>query len=376
MNHVRRVAWASAVYALIVACILGVAWSKWPRPLPPPPAPADTAPTEVRLDSALALRRDPNAAGCDQVRAPGRDFADVHLAVAGMDTGLQAVGCDDRTREFTFLFRHTRPNGLAPEADEAVWAKMIGRPLEIDLYQGRRLGYDLRWVREGSPMQHLSLGQGPLVLRVFQWWSPAAILLVLYVWSVLAYLARWTALIRDAAPPDTPLVRRTFSLAKAQMAWWFAIVFAAFVFLWLVTGEAPSISGQALALLGLSSATTMASTALVPSAPSNRGSAGEFFTDLLSDEHGVAIHRFQMLVMTIALGLIFLFDVATKLVMPEFDGSLITLLGISSATYVGLKIPEQRAGATPPPPPDAPPAPLPVPAPVPAPLPDPAPPTS
>jgi hypothetical protein len=41
----------------------------------------------------------------------------------------------------------------------------------------------------------------------------------------------------------------------------------------------------------------------------------------------------------------FLIHVATRLTMPEFDASLLTLLGISAGTYVGLKIPEDQGGA-------------------------------
>ena len=126
------------------------------------------------------------------------------------------------------------------------------------------------------------------------------------------------------------------------MAWWFAIIFAAFVFLWLVTGELPTLSGQALALLGISSATTMASVGISADRTPAAGESGVFFRDLLSDANGITIQRFQMLVMTIALGLMFLIHVATRLTMPEFDASLLTLLGISAGTYVGLKIPEDR----------------------------------
>lgn len=129
------------------------------------------------------------------------------------------------------------------------------------------------------------------------------------------------------------------------MAWWFAIIFAAFVFLWLVTGEMPTLSGQALALLGISSATTMASVGISADRTPAAGESGVFFRDLLSDANGITIQRFQMLVMTIALGLMFLIHVATRLTMPEFDASLLTLLGISAGTYVGLKIPEDQGGA-------------------------------
>lgn len=337
MNHVRRVGWATAVFAVVLILILWFGWKQWPS------MPSGEGQIPVHLDERIELPRDavPN---CDDIRGKASNFAGLRLAVEGMDTGLQAVGCEDGvTPMASFVLRREKHSGLTPQAEQAAWLALLGHPLETLGTAGRPLNYDVCWVREGLPTEHLSQGRPPMVLQIFQWWSPVALLLVLYVWAVLIYLARHTALIRDDALESTPLVQRTFSLSKTQMAWWFSIVFASFIFLWLVTGEVPTISPQALALLGISSATTMASTGIGAGRLSGGGTAGELFLDLLSDNHGVAIHRFQMVVMTAALGLIFLFDVVTKLTMPEFDASLLTLMGLSAATFVGLKISEQRA---------------------------------
>jgi hypothetical protein len=43
---------------------------------------------------------------------------------------------------------------------------------------------------------------------------------------------------------------------------------------------------------------------------------------------------------TIVLGIIFISSVYRNLAMPEFSGTLLTLMGISSGTYLGFKIPE------------------------------------
>ncbi len=65
-----------------------------------------------------------------------------------------------------------------------------------------------------------------------------------------------------------------------------------------------------------------------------------FWLDILSDAKGVSFHRFQMAAWTIVLGIIFIVQVYQFLAMPTFDGSLLTLLGISAGTYVALKGPE------------------------------------
>jgi hypothetical protein len=69
-----------------------------------------------------------------------------------------------------------------------------------------------------------------------------------------------------------------------------------------------------------------------------------FWTDVLTDANdGVSFHRFQMLVWTIILGIMFVHAVWHRLSMPEFSGTLLALLGISNGTYLGFKIPEQAS---------------------------------
>jgi hypothetical protein len=72
--------------------------------------------------------------------------------------------------------------------------------------------------------------------------------------------------------------------------------------------------------------------------PHTRG----FFRDLLSDAEGTAaLHRFQIFVWTIVLGIIFVVSVLTDLSMPEFSSTLLATMGISAGTYLGFKFPEK-----------------------------------
>jgi hypothetical protein len=63
--------------------------------------------------------------------------------------------------------------------------------------------------------------------------------------------------------------------------------------------------------------------------------------DLLSDENGISFHRFQMAIWTLALVLVFVRAVWTEILMPDFDTTLLGLMGISSGTYLGFKFPEK-----------------------------------
>jgi hypothetical protein len=78
--------------------------------------------------------------------------------------------------------------------------------------------------------------------------------------------------------------------------------------------------------------------ALVPPPPAvSKG----FLKDILSDGEGVAFHRFQRVVWTLVFGLVFARSVYRDLAMPNFDASLLGLMGLSSGTYIGFKFPEK-----------------------------------
>lgn len=63
--------------------------------------------------------------------------------------------------------------------------------------------------------------------------------------------------------------------------------------------------------------------------------------DIFCDGDGVSFHRFQMIVWTIVLGVVFVNAVHRDLAMPKFDSALLGLMGLSSGTYVGSKFPEK-----------------------------------
>ena len=54
-----------------------------------------------------------------------------------------------------------------------------------------------------------------------------------------------------------------------------------------------------------------------------------------------SFHRLQVVIWTMVLGVVFVQTVAQVMSMPEFPETLLTLLGISNATYLGFKIPEK-----------------------------------
>lgn len=71
-------------------------------------------------------------------------------------------------------------------------------------------------------------------------------------------------------------------------------------------------------------------------------------TDLLSEHGEVSFHRFQMMVWTLVLGLVFVHGVVTTFAMPDLDATLVGLMGIVGGTYIGFKLPatQLQTGAT------------------------------
>jgi hypothetical protein len=221
-----------------------------------------------------------------------------------------------------------------------------------------------------------------LTLGVYPRWAPAvtAGLIALVVGLIL--LGKYTTLLKDTSLGPDP--KAPFSLAKTQMAWWFALVVGAYLYIWLITGEYNPPTGSVLALIGISSATGRIALklelaalngrigALTQAAPppstelytelqqksfrANQVNAELaslppkratpvlkkwFLMDLISDGNGISFHRFQMVVWTAVLTVVFIRSVIRDLAMPDFDATLLGLMGISSGTYVGFKFPEK-----------------------------------
>jgi hypothetical protein len=66
--------------------------------------------------------------------------------------------------------------------------------------------------------------------------------------------------------------------------------------------------------------------------------SNNFFADILTNPSGeINLHRYQIFIWSVVLGLVFIYSVLTTLKMPEFDVNLLTLQGISSGTFLALK---------------------------------------
>ncbi|MBD2411053.1 hypothetical protein FACHB389_02905 [Nostoc calcicola FACHB-389] len=139
-----------------------------------------------------------------------------------------------------------------------------------------------------------------------------------------------------------------FSLSISQLAFWTLIIFGSYLVIYGITGNyANVLNEQSLVLLGINSVTAFGSSLIDGQGDESKRKGTQrvsegFFLDILSDINGVNFHRFQTFIWTVAIGLFFVWEVVKNLAMPEFDQTLLTLQGISSATYLGLRGQEQH----------------------------------
>lgn len=182
---------------------------------------------------------------------------------------------------------------------------------------------------------------------------------------ILLFCDRKYYMLRDisvAIPPP-------YSWSRVQLAWWTVIVLSAFTAIFLKTKDVPALDMSTVILLGISSATMAAARVIDvadqgnPLITRHQDSGGDnFFLDILSDQSGPGIHRFQTIVFNFVFGLWFITTVlhnfqacatCVNTIIPVISDNNLILLGLSSATYAAVKTQENKS--TPPPDTPAPP---------------------
>jgi hypothetical protein len=139
-----------------------------------------------------------------------------------------------------------------------------------------------------------------------------------------------------------------FSLTKVQFGLWTVIISSVYIYLSLCKGDCAetAINKTALVLMGIFAGTAVASSIIDKNEMSdnrprhqNTPSQG-FFIDILSDDNGISMHRFQNVAWTIIAITVYLYKVSqvtTGCQLPELSDTLLALTGISNATYLVLK---------------------------------------
>jgi hypothetical protein len=296
-----------------------------------------------------------------------QDRHDIILYMDGQALkGLYPESIDLLKNEVRFGLQRTDANRLA-------WAALLGIPKhavkKVALSVGIEDKYPIPTAIQGKNAFNL------IVIRPF--WFTACIVLMMVVSLWFWLKGRKSPMLRDPGPDPGPGRLRPYSLAKTQMAFWFFLIFWSFLIIWAITGAHDSVTNSVLALMGIGAGTALGVAAQNKGKESDSplfvkvsllelqkqdliakgGNTGainaqiwalapaskHFLTDILTDADGLSFHRFQLAVWTLVLGVIFVKEVYCNLAMPDFNETLLALMGISSGTYLGFMIPEDHS---------------------------------
>jgi hypothetical protein len=239
-----------------------------------------------------------------------------------------------------------------------------------------------------------------IIINLYPGYTPYVTAGLIIVLIGLIALGVKSNMLRDNPSGESdPKANYPYSLGRFQMAFWFYLVIAGYLYIWLLTGQSYTPTGSVLTLLGISSATGFAAAIVdrtkssdatnkrlsleiqksalesrireieathppdgsdlakqildkkdqlvqtnlqLASTPEPVASRSKnLLKDLFCDGDGVSFHRFQIIIWTIVLGIVFIKAVQSDLAMPDFDATLLGLMGLSSGTYIGFKFPEK-----------------------------------
>ena len=322
---------------------------------------------------------------CQWVQANKAEPANLRLYLAGALLDKSAPTVANLPQDYLKFDLELEPNVNRDQWIKILWTVRETRGHQINIAVG------------DPTRKEVFESQKFITFNVYPSYTPWVVAGLVFIAIAMIGLGWRTNLLRMPGPSTA--TNLPFSLGLVQMAWWFYLVVACFIYIWLVTGEYNTLTEGVLALMGISAATGLgaafvetqkregadtqrtallsqqhalqsritdiananpqagssldqelqakksdlakvtADIALLPAPPPTPVSKG-FIQDMLRDGDGVKFHRFQIVVWTGVLGIVFIRLVNKDLAMPEFSAMLLGLMGLSSGTYIGFKFPE------------------------------------
>ena len=184
--------------------------------------------------------------------------------------GLTATRFDPRQHALVFRLKRSDDNA-------AVWTALLGSAAAFHVPVRVSLGEKLATEKTFQPTIQGEDADATFQLQVISGWRLlTASVAVLVVAGLVWGRARHSTTLRDNLLPQVEPIRQPYSLGRWQMAFWFTLIFASFIFLLFLLGDYNTISPQALALMGISGATALAAVAVddykdTPADAANRG---------------------------------------------------------------------------------------------------------
>ena len=142
---------------------------------------------------------------------------------------------------------------LTPE-NKDVWIDLLGAPRGTKTPVAFSVG--LEGDDQFESAFHLN---NPLHLTVISpVYGVVAAIIVFVTLGLLIWLARTTNLIRETGTCPVAGKLKPYNLGRTQMAFWFFLIYASYLTIWLITDALDTITASLLALMGISGGTALA----------------------------------------------------------------------------------------------------------------------
>ena len=134
-----------------------------------------------------------------------------------------------------------------------VWIAILGEPHNTRKAVAFSVGLD-----NHGPFDTVFDQQHPIWLTVISpIYGVVSLVVVGVTFVLLIWLAHKTNLVRDGGLCPVPGKLRPYNLGRVQMAFWFFLIYASYVTIWLITNALDTITGSLLALMGISAGTAL-----------------------------------------------------------------------------------------------------------------------
>lgn len=134
-----------------------------------------------------------------------------------------------------------------------VWIDLLGAPTSMREAATLSVGLE-----DGSAFDSFHEKDHPVTLTVI---SPVyglvALAIILATLALLLWLVRNTNIVREPGPAPALGKRRPYNLGRAQMAFWFFLIYSSYIAIWLITSALDTITTSLLALMGISAGTAL-----------------------------------------------------------------------------------------------------------------------
>lgn len=253
-------------FAFIALVFMGSRFAVAQTPSPTAtPGPSPSA-VQSQVPSAGAT---PTAAPVPKVTGTGGHLELDEIIQVQVDHFNEWAATNDATKLVPFIngraIRGIYPEEIHPDknrlhfhleitpANKEVWTDLLGEPTGSRRPVTFTIGPENQ-----SPFDSIYGQNNPLPLTVISpLYGVIALLVVLFTLILFLRLARTTNLIRETGDCPVPGKLRPYNLGRTQMAFWFIMIYASYVTIWLITSALDTITPSLLGLMGISAGTAL-----------------------------------------------------------------------------------------------------------------------